>query len=528
MTELLLHDNPASSNAQKVRLLLEVLGLRYSRRLVPFEKPRPDWHCQLNPTGGIPVLVDGPLILAESQAILRYLACRERRWDFYPRRLSDRARVEWLLDAISSIGLDGSGADEVIDARERIVIPGFVDSHRHLWQTLLRGTLGDLTIRRYIQVIRMHVASRFGPPDTYAATFAGAVDALNAGVTTIVDYAHNVNSEGDAREGLRALDDSGIRAVWAMGMLSAPGAGDRFAQDTEAKRGLFAELKRAYEPSPLLEVAMAPAELGFGDIDLATDEWRIARDNDAMVTLHANDLPNAGGEIELLDQAGLLGPDVLLVHCNVVSDREWQALRDAKTTISTQTESELSLASGMPIIAEARRQGLAPTIGVDSVALSSGDMFTQMRLALQFVREVEAVRLWEENPLPDELTVGAEEALAWATSNGAAAAGLDDRVGSLTPGKQADIVLLDTSDPSFLGWWGESPLEAAVFQASTSCVETVLVGGRQKKRDGHLVGEAAGKAAELARAAKAHIEESLRRDATEFVPNPLPALDWAP
>jgi cytosine/adenosine deaminase-related metal-dependent hydrolase len=436
--------------------------------------------------------------------------------------------VEGAQIAEIGVGLDGSGADEVINARERIVIPGLVDSHRHLWQTLLRGTLGDMTIRRYIQVIRMHLASRFGPPDTYAATFAGSVDALNAGVTTLVDYAHNVNSEGDAREGLRALDDSGIRAVWAMGMLSAPGADDRFAEDHEAKRGLFAELARAYEPSPLLKVAMAPAELGFGDIDLAAEEWRVARDNRAMVTLHANDLPNAGGEIELLDQAGLLGPDVLLVHCNVVSDREWQALRAAKTTISTQTESELSLASGMPIIAEARRQGLAPTIGVDTVALSSGDMFTQMRLALQFVRGVEAVRLWEENPLPEELTVGANEALAWATINGALAAGLEDRIGSLTPGKQADIVLLDTTDPSFLGWWGENPLEAVVFQASASCVETVLVAGRPRKRDGRLVGEVAVQAAELVRASKARIDEALRRDGTGFIPDPLPALDWAP
>lgn len=417
---------------------------------------------------------------------------------------------------------------EVIDARDRIVVPGFVDSHRHLWQTLLRGTLGDWTIRRYIQAIRMHAAARFTPVDTYAATYAGAVEALNAGVTTVVDYSHNVNSEEDAIQALQALQDAGLRAVWAMGMLPAPGAEGPFAEDASRRYSVFSDLARYGSSKDLVTVAMAPAELGFGSIEQAQAEWRVARDHGSRITLHCNDLPNAGGEIEQLGAAELLGPDVLLVHCNVVSEREWALLLETETMISTQTESEISLASGRPIIAEARRRGLRPTIGVDSVALSSGDMFSQTRLALQFVREYEAALLWKDNPLPHALTVAAHEALEWATLNGAIAAGLQDQVGSLTPGKQADIVLLDTRDASFLGWWNDNPLEAVVFQATTSCVESVLVGGQVVKRNRKLVSVDLDHARALTEAAGQRLREALTRDGAGLVPDPLPPLDWAP
>jgi cytosine/adenosine deaminase-related metal-dependent hydrolase len=416
---------------------------------------------------------------------------------------------------------------QVVDAAGMIVLPGFIDSHRHLWQTILRGSITDWTIKRYIQAIRIHAARHFSSADTYIATHAGALDALQAGVTSVVDYAHNVNAEADATEALRALDETGVRAVWCMGMLAAPGTAGQFCTDLETRIGAFDELARERRDGGCrVTVGVAPGELGFTGIERATTEWNAARRHGALVTLHANATPAESGEIQALGEAELLDERTILVHCNFVAEREWELLLESGAAISLQAESEIGLASGLPVIADMRDRGLEPTIGVDTVAYNSGDMFSQMRSALQFVRQADDVRLWEDDPLPDAHKTLCREALAWATINGARAAGLADSTGSLTPGKRADLIMLDTSHPSFLGLWGDDPVGAAVLHGSTAVVDTVLVDGEVLKRDGRLVGLDLERVHELVREAQRRLGLALGDGPRNgLVPDPLPDLE---
>src|SRR5262249_33951272 len=143
---------------------------------------------------------------------------------------------------------------------------------------------------------------------------------------------------------------------------------------------------------------------------------------------------------------GLLGDDQIHVHCNHMDDDEWQALSRAGARISISPETELNMGMGDPVLRECRQHELKPTLSCDIVALCSGDMFTQMRLALAFARFADNAEVVSQNEMPDRLTYSARDALEWATINGAEALGFGDRLGSLTPGKQADLLIIGGSD----------------------------------------------------------------------------------
>lgn len=375
--------------------------------------------------------------------------------------------------------IDDSNA-EVIDADGMIALPGFVDTHRHLWEGLLRSSLPDGTLQDYFQLVNGRFGPAYTPPDVYAGTLLSALGALNAGVTTVLDWAHVQNTPEHTDASVQALRDAGIRAVFGFGMPAAGTRGNKYPDDIlRLRREAFAS------DDQLLTLALAAESPEYAPDEVVKHCWAKAREAGARISVHAGmfgvSKPN---QIERFGREGLLGPDLTLVHCGAFSPTEWRMIADTGTTVSISTQIELQMGHGSAPIQAALDVGIAPSLSVDVETTVPGDFFTQMRATLAHQRGEAFARehRGEERPA----LIGVRDVLRMATMAGAEANGLSRKVGSLSVGKQADIVLLQADSINVLP---VNDLAGAVVGGmDVSNVHTVLVAGKVRKRAGTLVG----------------------------------------
>jgi cytosine/adenosine deaminase-related metal-dependent hydrolase len=424
---------------------------------------------------------------------------------------------------IRAIGRDLGAADaQRIDARGRIAIPGLVDGHRHVWQTPLRSVTANWSLVDYVTGIRVAAAPLFRPEDVYAAQLAGALEMLNAGVTTVVDYSHNLLTPDHAWEAIRGLCDAGIRALWCAGFNVPPGSASHFG-DSTGKAAFLREVAKQRFPDPdgRLALGIAPEELALSSPDDVEQQYRFARELGARISHHVNSARFGRDPLEIaevLGPRGLLGPDVLLVHMNFTSDDEWQQVADSGAAVVFTPETELQMGMGFPSTARARSLGLRPAIGADIVSNNGGDLFFQLRLGLQAERALGNEPGLRRGEILQGTSVPAREALAWGSAHGAEAAGMADRIGRLAPGMAADLVLLDAEDIGMLGWAGRDPAGHVVLQAHPGLVDAVMVDGRFVKRDGRLVADLEPVRRRMA-ATTAHLAEAIEAKGGFGVPD---------
>jgi cytosine/adenosine deaminase-related metal-dependent hydrolase len=404
----------------------------------------------------------------------------------------------------------GDASDvEVIDARGHIVLPGMIDTHRHTWQSLVRGICADWTLGDYYFGIRLTVSPAMTPEDVHLGQLVGAADALNAGVTTLLDFSHTNNTPDHSDAAVEGLRAAGIRATHCHGFFESSPQDSRFGSHAD-RIADFERLAETWFPGPggLLTLGVSLNEV-FGVPWQATlDEIAVARRFGALIVNHTGCVwgsPVTGGVTEL-DAAGLLGPDIVHVHCNALDDADWEALARSHGKVSISVETELNMGMGRPVFARCRRHGLSPTLSADVISLNSGDLWHQMRMGLGFDRWDATHELNLSGRMPDVLTTTAREALAWTTINAADALGMADRVGSLAPGKRADLVIV--GGEAIEQHPRTDPYGTLVFQTTVADVRTVLVDGRVVKRDGALVGLDLG---ELGRRADAGADSLLGR-----------------
>ncbi len=380
-------------------------------------------------------------------------------------------------DRIVAVGpaLD-AGEAEVIDASGMIVMPGFVDTHRHIWEGLLRNIGTDVPLEGragYISFVLHKLAPAFRPEDAYAGNLLSSLGAIDAGITTLLDWSHIQDSPAHTDAAIQALQDSGLRAVFAYGF---PWWGKW--EERQPSWFVRAATQHFSSTDQLLTLALAAPGPEFTDFEVSRDHWKLARETGARITTHVG-VGSYGreGKVQEMGAAGLLGADTTYIHCTTLNDTEVQMIVDTGGTVSLAVPVEMMMGHGMPPIQKFLDRGLRPSLSVDVETNVPGDMFSQMRSVLTLQRAMAAA--------DGKAPVGAAEILALATIEGARANGLESKTGSLTPGKQADIIMLRTDRLNVTPL--NDPATAVVTSMDTGNVDTVLIAGRTMKEEGKLL-----------------------------------------
>jgi cytosine/adenosine deaminase-related metal-dependent hydrolase len=426
----------------------------------------------------------------------------------------DRGDVLIEDDKIAAIQPSIDADAEVVDVSGRIVIPGFIDTHRHTWEAAIRNCAPNATLDDYFVEVLDTFAPVYRPEDVYASNLAGSLECLNAGITTLVDWSHINNTPDHPDAAISALKETGIRAQYAYGSANTSLADYWFDSKICIPTDDVRRVRDTYfsSDSGLLTLALATRGTGFCNNDVVTTEWNMARELGIPITVHVamGRLAGRFGMIKALSDLGLLGPDTTYIHCCYFSDEEWQLVADSGGTVSIAPQVEVQMGHGWPPVAKAMEYGLRPSLSIDVVTTVPGDMFTQIRSAFGTDRARNNAVWWERNE-PAEGNLTARQMLEIATLNGAHVAGLEDRTGSLTPGKQADVVVIDATAINMAPI--HDPVAAVTLCADVSNVESVLVAGEFRKRDGKLLADV-GRARQLVQDSKDYLVTEVERRKT--------------
>jgi len=415
------------------------------------------------------------------------------------RQLGDFPSADVVIEdgkiAAVGSGLERAGA-EVIEAADCIVMPGFVDTHRHMWQGLLRNLLPDVSLSDYFRIVSRTYGPVFRPEDVYAATLVSALGAIDCGITNILDWSSIQNTPDHTEASIAALTDSGIRAVFAFG--NPASTNGKFWEISGQKYPFdIRRLRKEHFSSDEQLLTLALASVG-GPHERLVEAWQAAREVEAPITIHAG--THADGALERLGQAGLMKPDTTYIHCCNLTDREWAYIRDTGGSLSISPYVELTMGIGTPPIQKALDLGLRPSLSIDVETSAPGDMFTQMRSVLALQRP--------EARVSGKTVLTARDVLEFATVEGAKANRLGHRIGTLTPGKAADVILLRIDRLDVLPM--NDPVGAVVTSMSPASVDTVMVSGQMRKRHGQLLGIDLAKVTRLARQARDRVMTATR------------------
>ena len=418
---------------------------------------------------------------------------------------------------------------EEIDATGGIVMPGMIDTHRHMWQTAMRGYGADWTLTQYFVWYYLEHGRAFRPEDVHAGNLLSAIEALDAGVTTTVDWSHGLQTVGHADAAVDALRSVPGRFVLAYGNIQA---GPWEWTAAPEFRDFVSRLPR----SDMLGLQLAFDVTG----DPAFPEkaaFEVARELDVAVTTHAGvwGATNDDG-VRLMYENGFAEPRTVYVHAATLTEDSYQRIAATGGSVSVSTESEQSVGQGYPPTWILRSHGIPVSLSMDTSVWQSGDLFSAMRATLGADRSREHYEAHAKGDTVTHSHLRVDQVVEWATRGGARALGLSDVVGRLAPGLKADVVLIK-NDASPVMFPVLNPYGHVAFQAQRGDVHTVLVNGRVVKRDGALVGIDLGAARRAVESTVEHLRSTLGEEAwragmnpeiptTEILDNPYTYTDF--
>ncbi|MEK6441410.1 amidohydrolase family protein [Pseudonocardia sp. T1-2H] len=400
-----------------------------------------------------------------------------------------------------------------IDASDGIVMPGMIDTHRHMWQTAMRGYGADWTLTQYFVWYYLEWGKAFRPEDVYAGNLLGAIEAVDAGVTTTVDWSHGLQTTQHADAAVDALQAVPGRFVLAYGNIQqAPG---EWATAPEFRDFVG----RRITGDDMLGFQLAFDVTG----DPAFPEkpaFEVARDLGVAVTTHAGVWGATGDDgIRLMHDHGFMTPETVYVHSASLAADSYHRIAATGGSVSISTESEQSAGQGYPPTWALRAHGIPVSLSMDTTVWWSGDLFSAMRTTLGADRSREHLEAHAKGETVTHCALRADQVVEWATRGGARALGRDTELGSVEVGKKADLVLIK-NDRSPVMFPLLNPYGHVAFQAQRGDVHTVLVDGRVVKHDHELVGIDLAAARRTVEQTVDHLRSTLGTEAWEKGMNP--------
>jgi 5-methylthioadenosine/S-adenosylhomocysteine deaminase len=399
--------------------------------------------------------------------------------------------------AIGSHLASGVRDARTISAQGRLVLPGLVDTHRHVWQGAIGGITGQTSLSGYFGTVLAGVAPHYTPEDVYAGVLWGALQAINAGITTVVDWSHNLVTPDHADANIQALHDAGIRGWFLFG---GPGEeGLAWFADPERPHPPDARRVRAEHfpggASGRLQMGLALRGPATSSRDATRHDFNLARELDVRISIHVG-MAGYASAVAALDDLGLLGSDVNYAHANQLSDYEYQRISATGGSISISPSIELLMALGThPATGRALEHGISAGLSTDTVTGSGTDLFSEMRIALAAERSRANAAAVTRDEAVDVVELNQRDMLRLATIDAAGTWGLDAEIGSLTVGKLADIAIVDMQAPHLDGF--ADPVTTLVMGAGAGDVETLIVEGELIKHEGALLEPLASRARQL-------------------------------
>lgn len=381
-------------------------------------------------------------------------------------------------------------AQKITDAQGKIIFPGFINTHNHLFQTLLKGLGDDMVLKDWLSTMTFPAATNLTREDCYQAAMLGCMEGMHSGITTMLDYMYPHNREGLSDGIIDAYRELGIRGILGRGCMNT---GEQFGVHPGIMQDVATvekDLRRLFEnyhnsENGRIKVWVAPAAMWSNTREMLEMLWKVTNEYKSGFTVHISETPfdrDAAEELhgkpdaELLEEMGIVGPNVLMVHCCYLTDKDIAMAKKNDMKVSHNVCSNMYLSSGVADVPKMLKNGLTVSLGVDGAASNN---------AQDMVELMKFTALQHKVNTKDPLSMSAEKVLEMATIDGARAIGMEKEIGSLEIGKKADMIFFDTlSCPKAIPM--HNPVSTLVYSSSMQNIVGMIVDGKTIMKDSKI------------------------------------------